>query len=152
VHDGRLVSADHWSDEPVILSAGLGFDIIIGVEPLDAETVRAVGGTWDIGLLCTNRSEPGVRERTSASGTPWRSSAIWATGATGPEPPARAARRSSMGDPRRLNDPEGHRLTSSSWSASLPPVMFASSVIAIPDPPAECPLVRCPSAASERVS
>lgn len=75
VHDGRLVSADYWSDEPAILSAGLGFDNIIGVEPLDAETVRAVGGTWDSGLTCTNGSEPGVRERTSASST--STAALW---------------------------------------------------------------------------
>jgi hypothetical protein len=75
VHDGRLVSADYWRDEPEILSAGLGFDNIIGVDPLDAETVRAVGGTWDSGLVCTDGSEPDVRERTSASST--STAALW---------------------------------------------------------------------------
>jgi hypothetical protein len=69
VHDGRLVAADYWGDEPEILSAGLGFDNIIGVEPLDAETVRAVGGTWETGLVCTDGSEPAIRERTSAMST-----------------------------------------------------------------------------------
>ncbi|MGA1669148.1 MAG: hypothetical protein ACO4AK_11150, partial [Candidatus Nanopelagicales bacterium] len=30
MYDGKLVSADYWTDEPQILSSGFGFDGIIG--------------------------------------------------------------------------------------------------------------------------
>ena len=45
LHNDELVAADYWRDELVILSAGLGFDNIIGVPDDDLETVRAGGGS-----------------------------------------------------------------------------------------------------------
>jgi hypothetical protein len=42
--DGRLEAADYWDDEPSILSAGLGFDNIIGLPELTKKTVRGAGG------------------------------------------------------------------------------------------------------------
>ncbi len=56
--DGDLIGADYWSDEPKILSAGLGFDGIVGVPvpALTEEIVRQAGGAWlsDIGCDTTN--------------------------------------------------------------------------------------------------
>ena len=49
--DGRLEAA-YWSEKPVILSAGLGFDNIIGPPELTTETVRDAGGSWYEGLTC----------------------------------------------------------------------------------------------------
>ena len=46
LHDDRLEAADYWSDELVILSAGLGFDNIVGTPGDDFETTRGAGGTW----------------------------------------------------------------------------------------------------------
>ncbi|MGB3058239.1 MAG: hypothetical protein WBE17_00740, partial [Anaerolineae bacterium] len=40
LHDGALEGADYWRAEPVILSAGMGFDNIIGLPELTEETVR----------------------------------------------------------------------------------------------------------------
>lgn len=37
--NGRLEAADYWSDEPSILSAGMGFDNIIGSPEVTRETV-----------------------------------------------------------------------------------------------------------------
>ena len=65
--DGRLESADYWTDSPEILSAGFGFDGIIGIESLDEAGVRAAGGSWYRSLTCTNGEEPAVSNRTSAS-------------------------------------------------------------------------------------
>ena len=48
LYDGRLVAADYWSPQPKILSAGLGFDGIIGLPSLDEQTVRAAGGAYRI--------------------------------------------------------------------------------------------------------
>ena len=44
--DGALVGADYWSDEPLILSAGLGFEGIIGISEYTEEAVREAGGAW----------------------------------------------------------------------------------------------------------
>ena len=44
LYDDRLVAADYWDEELVILSAGLGFDNIIGVPGEDLEAVREAGG------------------------------------------------------------------------------------------------------------
>ena len=46
LHDDRLVAADYWSDELVILSAGMGFDNVIGVPDSDFETVRGAMGSY----------------------------------------------------------------------------------------------------------
>lgn len=46
--DGDLVGADYWSEEPKILSAGMGFEGIVGVltDTLTEETVQQAGGAW----------------------------------------------------------------------------------------------------------
>ena len=65
--DGRLEAADYWSDDPAILSGGMGFDNIIGLPELDGATVRDAGGSWYGSLACTNGEEPAVDLRTSAA-------------------------------------------------------------------------------------
>ena len=67
--DGRLESADYWTEQPEILSAGLGFDGIIGLPRLDEETVRDAGGSWYGDLTCSDGSDPTDQERTSAATT-----------------------------------------------------------------------------------
>lgn len=67
--NGELVEADYWDDEPKILSAGMGFDNIIGLPEINEETVRAADGSWYGSLTCTNGEEPPVGTRTSASGS-----------------------------------------------------------------------------------
>jgi len=46
--DGDLIGADYWSEEPRILSAGMGFCDIVGVPTsmLNEEVVRQAGGAW----------------------------------------------------------------------------------------------------------
>jgi hypothetical protein len=66
MHDGVLEGADYWRDEPLILSAGLGFDNIGGIPELTEEAVRAAGGSWYGSLTCTNGEEPSLNARTSA--------------------------------------------------------------------------------------
>ena len=46
--DGVLRDADFWSDEPKILSAGLGFCDIMGIEvdQITEELVESIGGSW----------------------------------------------------------------------------------------------------------
>lgn len=56
--NGRLEAADYWSNEPKILSAGVGFDSIIGLPELNEETVRGESG-----------DEPSASMRTSAATT-----------------------------------------------------------------------------------
>ena len=46
LYDDRLAAADYWSDELVILSAGLGFDNIIGLPDDDIATVHDAGGAY----------------------------------------------------------------------------------------------------------
>ena len=65
--DGRLEAADYWSDEPRILSGGMGFDNIIGLPEIDGPTVRDAGGSWYGSLTCANGQEPGSDLRTSAA-------------------------------------------------------------------------------------
>ena len=67
LHDGRLVAADYWSEEPLILSAGLGFDNIVGLPDVTEETVREAGGSWYGSVTCTNGEEPAVGSYTSTS-------------------------------------------------------------------------------------
>ncbi|MEO1174966.1 MAG: DUF5011 domain-containing protein, partial [Myxococcota bacterium] len=52
--DGRLVDADYWSDVPMILSAGMGFDGIIGLEvdELTQDLVQEAGGAWSDDIDC----------------------------------------------------------------------------------------------------
>ena len=65
--NGRLESADYWRDEPLILSAGLGFDNIIGLPGLTQETVRSAGGSWHANLKCANAQAPSTSVLTSAA-------------------------------------------------------------------------------------
>ena len=67
LHDGRLVAADYWSEEPLILSAGLGFDNIVGLPDVTEETVREAGGSWYGSVTCTNGEEPSLGHRTSTT-------------------------------------------------------------------------------------
>jgi hypothetical protein len=69
LHNGELVAADYWSDEPVILSAGLGFDNIIGLPEINEETVREAGGSWYGSVTCTSGETPSTGNFTSVSST-----------------------------------------------------------------------------------
>lgn len=64
--DGVLIGADYWSDEPMILSAGLGFEGIIGIDEYTVEDVREAGASWYSSLTCTNGQEPADADRTAA--------------------------------------------------------------------------------------
>jgi hypothetical protein len=65
--DGALVGADYWRDEPRILSAGLGFEGIIGIDEYSEEVVREAGGAWYGSMTCTSGEEPSDSSRTSAT-------------------------------------------------------------------------------------
>ena len=67
LYDGSLRAADYWSAEPQILSAGLGFDGIIGLAEITPESVREAGGAWFAGARCADGSEPPDAARTSAA-------------------------------------------------------------------------------------
>jgi hypothetical protein len=41
--NGQLEGADYWQAEPAILSAGLGFDNIIGLPAITSDVVRGAG-------------------------------------------------------------------------------------------------------------
>ncbi|MBT8198776.1 MAG: phospholipase [Acidimicrobiia bacterium] len=58
VHNDELVAADYWNDELVILSAGMGFDNIIGVPDDDLESVRDAGGTYYAEPACVEPHDP----------------------------------------------------------------------------------------------
>lgn len=65
--DGRLEGADYWGREPEILSAGLGFDGILGLRDVSEESVREAGGSWYGSLTCADGGEPTDANRTSAA-------------------------------------------------------------------------------------
>jgi hypothetical protein len=65
--DGVLEGADYWANEPLILSAGLGFDNIIGISDITKEAVIEAGGSWYGSLKCTSGAAPGDTQRTSAA-------------------------------------------------------------------------------------
>lgn len=67
LYDGSLRAADYWSAEPRILSAGLGFDGIIGLAEIDPASVREAGGAWFSGARCVDGSKPPDAARTSAA-------------------------------------------------------------------------------------
>ncbi|WP_395696277.1 hypothetical protein [Nocardioides sp.] len=67
--NGELEGADYWEAEPEILSAGLGFDNIIGLPEIDEQTVEEAGGSWYGSLTCGNGKEPTDQNRTSAAST-----------------------------------------------------------------------------------
>jgi hypothetical protein len=62
-----LIFADLWTSAPEILSAGYGFDSILGVPDGDQEAdVRDAGGTWNA-ATCASGDEPPISARTSAA-------------------------------------------------------------------------------------
>lgn len=66
-YDGKLVEADYWSEEPKILSAGLGFDGILGLpDEVIEETALAAGAAWYHGLACASGKAPTVGMQTGA--------------------------------------------------------------------------------------
>ncbi|MEM7341961.1 MAG: hypothetical protein AAF467_25185 [Actinomycetota bacterium] len=58
LHTDELEAADYWSDELVILSAGFGFDGIVGVPDDDLDTTREVGAAWFENPACVNDDGP----------------------------------------------------------------------------------------------
>jgi hypothetical protein len=67
LHNGALEGADYWGDEPLILSAGMGFDNIVGLPELTEETVRDAGGSWYGSVTCPSGEEPAPVDFTSSS-------------------------------------------------------------------------------------
>ena len=67
--DGALKEADYWSDEPGILSAGMGFEGIIGWPEVNEETVREAEGSWYGSVMCTNDEDPPAGAYTSTVST-----------------------------------------------------------------------------------
>jgi len=67
--DGALKEADYWSDKPVILSAGMGFEGIIGWPQVNEETVREAEGSWYGSVMCTNGEDPPAGAYTSTVST-----------------------------------------------------------------------------------
>lgn len=64
--DGDLIGADYWSEEPQILSAGMGFADIVGVPvpSLTEEIVQLAGGAWLFDIDC-DTTNTGVFTTTS---------------------------------------------------------------------------------------
>jgi hypothetical protein len=65
LHQDVIIAADLWAREPAMLSAGYGFDGIIGVSGGEAE-VRAAGGAWNT-TTCTNGESPDRAVQTSSA-------------------------------------------------------------------------------------
>jgi hypothetical protein len=63
----RYISSIDWRDEPMILSAGMGFDNIVGLPEITEETVREAGGSWYGSLTCANGKEPDTAAMTTVS-------------------------------------------------------------------------------------
>ena len=61
---GSLSGADYWDAEPKILSAGLGFDNIIGVDEISEAAALDAGGAWYGSVVCTS-GHPSDSNRTS---------------------------------------------------------------------------------------
>ncbi|WP_194976489.1 cadherin repeat domain-containing protein [Aquiflexum lacus] len=57
--DGRLADADYWSDQPEILSAGLGFADIVGIEvdEITEALVESIGGAWASNIGCEDAAD-----------------------------------------------------------------------------------------------
>jgi hypothetical protein len=65
MYDGQLIDADYWTTEPEILSAGFGFDGIIGAPDDDEQTTLDAGGAWDSALTCSKAGGPTDADRSS---------------------------------------------------------------------------------------
>jgi hypothetical protein len=63
-----LINADLWTNTPEILSAGFGFDGILGIPaPFNQVTVRAAGGTWN-NVTCSDGTTEGRTSAASVAG------------------------------------------------------------------------------------
>lgn len=63
-----LINADLWTDRPEILSAGYGFDGILGIPgDLTEEAVRAAGGAWNT-VTCSDGRVEGLTSAVSTNG------------------------------------------------------------------------------------
>ena len=58
LHTDELEAADYWGEELEILSAGFGFDNIVGLPDVDFETTRGAGGTWLENPACVDDDGP----------------------------------------------------------------------------------------------
>ena len=68
LYDGKLVEADYWSEEPKILSAGLGFVGILGIPGKVTEaSALAAGAAWYSGMTCASGEAPEVGMQTGAA-------------------------------------------------------------------------------------
>lgn len=65
MYDGRLVDADYWTQEPAILSAGLGFDGTISAPSDDEQASVNAGAAWDSALKCAKEGGPTDGDRSS---------------------------------------------------------------------------------------
>ena len=63
--NGELSSADYWDAEPKILSAGMGFDNIIGVNEISEAAALDAGGAWYGSVVCTSGEEASDANRTT---------------------------------------------------------------------------------------
>ena len=63
--NGELSGADYWDTEPKILSAGMGFDNIIGVNEITEGAALEAGGAWYGSVVCASDQEPSDSNRTS---------------------------------------------------------------------------------------
>jgi len=61
-----VIESDLWDESPKMLSAGLGFLDIIGIDTTDETTVRAGGGTWEANVTCADGEDPPIGALTSA--------------------------------------------------------------------------------------
>ena len=62
-----IINADMFSMTPEIMSAGYGFEGIIGVVPYNEAGVIEAGGVWNQGVTCINGMTPPTRALTSAA-------------------------------------------------------------------------------------
>ncbi|PRW51084.1 phospholipase carboxylesterase [Chlorella sorokiniana] len=62
-----IINADLFASYPQMMSGGLGFTSIIGVDNTNETAVRSAGGAWNTGLTCSNGATPPQRVITSAN-------------------------------------------------------------------------------------
>ena len=66
--NGALMAADYWAEDPMILSAGMGFDNIIAIPEITESAVRDAGGSW-FSAACTNGDVETLTTATPQAGT-----------------------------------------------------------------------------------
>ena len=69
IFNGALMAADYWAENPMILSAGMGFDNIIAIPEVTESAVRDAGGSWFGPIACTNGDEVTLTTATPQAGT-----------------------------------------------------------------------------------